>query len=230
MPRRAIQASKRLSQPLAATAMGAAFLAAAAGSEVWAARCAYAAAYLAVLAGHLSGAAVNRPDEVRAPGRENRAAGMQGARLLALAGFGGPMATLVVASVDRRLGWSPGTGPAVRLVALLVMALGHTLLTRAAASNESYAGGTGQQTERCAAIAKCGPYRLVRHPAYLAMIVRSLAMPCLLGSRWALVPALLTVGCTVALTALEDRNLRTDLAGYQEYARQVHFRLLPGLW
>jgi protein-S-isoprenylcysteine O-methyltransferase Ste14 len=34
----------------------------------------------------------------------------------------------------------------------------------------------------------------------------------------------------VVRTALEDRMLKTELAGYREYANQVHERLLPGLW
>jgi protein-S-isoprenylcysteine O-methyltransferase Ste14 len=31
-------------------------------------------------------------------------------------------------------------------------------------------------------------------------------------------------------TILEDRFLHSELAGYQEYARKVHYRLLPGIW
>jgi protein-S-isoprenylcysteine O-methyltransferase Ste14 len=31
-------------------------------------------------------------------------------------------------------------------------------------------------------------------------------------------------------TALEDRTLQAELPGYIEYARQVRFRLIPGVW
>jgi protein-S-isoprenylcysteine O-methyltransferase Ste14 len=31
-------------------------------------------------------------------------------------------------------------------------------------------------------------------------------------------------------TALEDRTLQAELIGYAEYARQVRYRLLPGIW
>jgi protein-S-isoprenylcysteine O-methyltransferase Ste14 len=34
----------------------------------------------------------------------------------------------------------------------------------------------------------------------------------------------------VIRTALEDRALRGELPGYQDYAAQVRFRLLPGVW
>ncbi len=31
-------------------------------------------------------------------------------------------------------------------------------------------------------------------------------------------------------TALEDQTLQKELAGYGEYAQQVRYRLLPGVW
>jgi len=34
----------------------------------------------------------------------------------------------------------------------------------------------------------------------------------------------------VTRTALEDRMLKAELAGYQQYAQDVPYRLLPGLW
>jgi protein-S-isoprenylcysteine O-methyltransferase Ste14 len=51
-----------------------------------------------------------------------------------------------------------------------------------------------------------------------------------LGSLWALVPAGVTGCLFVIRTALEDRTLRAELAGYQAYAEEVRYRLIPGLW
>jgi protein-S-isoprenylcysteine O-methyltransferase Ste14 len=34
----------------------------------------------------------------------------------------------------------------------------------------------------------------------------------------------------IARTALEDRTLQAELAGYKEYAQQTRYRLLPGVW
>ncbi len=31
-------------------------------------------------------------------------------------------------------------------------------------------------------------------------------------------------------TYLEDKALRKELPGYEEYARRVRYRLLPGVW
>jgi protein-S-isoprenylcysteine O-methyltransferase Ste14 len=52
----------------------------------------------------------------------------------------------------------------------------------------------------------------------------------MLGSLWALVPAVLTVGFTVARTALEDKTLQAELDGYQEYTHNTRYRLIPGIW
>jgi protein-S-isoprenylcysteine O-methyltransferase Ste14 len=40
----------------------------------------------------------------------------------------------------------------------------------------------------------------------------------------------LTVILLIVLTALEDRALQAELAGYADYAQQVRHRLLPGIW
>jgi protein-S-isoprenylcysteine O-methyltransferase Ste14 len=34
----------------------------------------------------------------------------------------------------------------------------------------------------------------------------------------------------VVRTALEDRMLQEELDGYRDYATQVRYRLLPGIW
>ena len=34
----------------------------------------------------------------------------------------------------------------------------------------------------------------------------------------------------VIRTRLEDRMLQAELPGYQEYVREVRYRLIPGIW
>ena len=76
-----------------------------------------------------------------------------------------------------------------------------------------------------------GPYAVVRHPGYVgALLACPLATPLLLGARWAWIPALASTAMLVLRTALEDRLLRRELAGYAAYAARVRHRLLPGLW
>jgi protein-S-isoprenylcysteine O-methyltransferase Ste14 len=75
-----------------------------------------------------------------------------------------------------------------------------------------------------------GPYRFVRHPSYIGSILAWACAALVLGSWIALVPvALIAVTLTVR-TALEDRTLQEELAGYREYAQQTRYRLVPGVW
>ena len=65
---------------------------------------------------------------------------------------------------------------------------------------------------------------------YTAVILMIFAMPLALGSVWGLVPAGAMAVLLVVRTALEDRTLHRELAGYPEYAQKTRFRLVPGLW
>ena len=75
-----------------------------------------------------------------------------------------------------------------------------------------------------------GPYAVVRHPMYVAVIVLLFALPLALGALYALIPAAATAALMVLRTALEDRTLRGELPGYAEYTERVRYRLVPGLW
>lgn len=75
-----------------------------------------------------------------------------------------------------------------------------------------------------------GPYHYVRHPAYLGAILYEVAVPVLLASWWAFIISILSAVLLIVRTALEDRALQAELAGYVDYARHVRYRLLPGIW
>jgi len=142
----------------------------------------------------------------------------------------GPLAMMTVAGLDERFGWSPQILLAPRLVALAVMVLGYTLSTWAMAVNRYYSAVVRIQKDRGQTVVTDGPYRFVRHPSYATGIVSSLMIPILLGSLWALIPTILVALGTIIRTALEDKTLLEELDGYQEYAAQTRYRLLPGVW
>jgi protein-S-isoprenylcysteine O-methyltransferase Ste14 len=75
-----------------------------------------------------------------------------------------------------------------------------------------------------------GPYAVVRHPLYVAVILLMVSMPLALGSLYALIPAGVLIVMMLIRTALEDRTLYRELPGYPEYAQRVRYRLLPGVW
>jgi len=119
---------------------------------------------------------------------------------------------------------------ALHLAGLVASVVGYMIFLWAMAANACFTEGGRIQKERGHTVTTGGPYRLVRHPGYTGAILSIAAAPFLLGSWWALIPAVLAVVGYVIRTALEDRTLQDELAGYPEYARHTRFRLLPGVW
>ncbi len=86
------------------------------------------------------------------------------------------------------------------------------------------------QQERGHEVVAEGPYRYVRHPMYVGMIIYDGCVPLLLGSWWGLVVGGAMIIMVIARAALEDRVLQKELPGYREYSQRVRYRLFPGLW
>ncbi len=84
--------------------------------------------------------------------------------------------------------------------------------------------------ERGHQVITTGPYALVRHPLYSAVIVMVFAVPVALGSRFGLIPAALMGALVIVRTYFEDRTLHAELPGYPEYAEETRYRLIPGIW
>jgi protein-S-isoprenylcysteine O-methyltransferase Ste14 len=84
--------------------------------------------------------------------------------------------------------------------------------------------------ERGQEVITTGPYRVVRHPMYAAVIMLVLCMPLALGSWVSLIPTSLMVLLLLVRTALEDKTLHEELEGYAEYAAQTPYRIVPGMW
>jgi protein-S-isoprenylcysteine O-methyltransferase Ste14 len=75
-----------------------------------------------------------------------------------------------------------------------------------------------------------GPYALVRHPMYLAMILMMTASPLALGSYWATLPSVAFIALLAARAKNEEELLQKELNGYREYMQKVRYRLFPGIW
>ena len=86
------------------------------------------------------------------------------------------------------------------------------------------------QEDRGHRVCMTGPYRFVRHPMYVGVIIAMLSFPFALGSYYALIPAIIIVVLFVFRTVLEDRTLQEELPGYKEYSETIRFRLIPRIW
>ena len=86
------------------------------------------------------------------------------------------------------------------------------------------------QEDRGHTVCTTGPYRYVRHPMYVGVILFVLCFPLSLGSFYSFIPASLIVVLFILRTSLEDKTLQEELPGYKEYAQTVRYRLMPGVW
>ena len=129
-----------------------------------------------------------------------------------------------------RFGWTEGMPLALQISALALAALAYALVVWATASNAFFSQVVRIQDDRGHTVATGGPYRILRHPGYVATIIFELATPILLGSLWALIPGGFAALFFVVRTALEDKMLHEELPGYTDYAQQTRYRLLPSVW
>jgi protein-S-isoprenylcysteine O-methyltransferase Ste14 len=133
----------------------------------------------------------------------------------------------VLPGLDRRFGWS-NVSPGVVLLADVVFLMGYGQFFLVLREN-SFASRV-VEVEAGQVVVTTGPYRVVRHPMYVAIIVVVLASPLALGSIWAVLPALLLPFVLVARIRDEERLLTDSLPGYREYQSTTKCRLIPGIW
>lgn len=137
---------------------------------------------------------------------------------------------IIVAGLDHRFGWSPSFSIWLNILGLALIAVGYTFASWAMIENRFFSGVVRIQLDRGHTVCDSGPYRIVRHPGYAGNILALPGIVLALGSLWTIIPAVVAVIIVVIRTALEDRTLQEELPGYLNYARGVHYRLIPGIY
>ncbi len=140
------------------------------------------------------------------------------------------IAVLITGGLDAARHPSLAVSPWLQWTGLALMALAMLGLAWAMGSNPHFEATVRIQREQGHRVIDTGPYRIVRHPGYVAGIPLLFGMALALGSARALVPALVGAIGLVIRTALEDRFLIEHLEGYQAFTRSTKFRLIPGIW
>jgi protein-S-isoprenylcysteine O-methyltransferase Ste14 len=135
----------------------------------------------------------------------------------------------VAALDDARFHWLPLPSWVIAVGYALLLA-GIWVTVWAQAVNKFFEPGVRIQVDRGHRVIDTGPYAVVRHPGYVGACLLLAGMALALGSLWALVPAGLCAAELILRTKWEDQTLQAELAGYEEYAQRVPFRLIPGLW
>lgn len=139
--------------------------------------------------------------------------------------------TILIAGLDGgRFEWSGTVAVAWIVFAYILNLLGNALASWAVSANPFFSAESRLQHDRNQHVTRRGPYSFIRHPAYLAAILLWPFAGLMLASWWALIPGLMAAILMLLRTSFEDRMLNVDLPGYAEYAREVRYRLFPGIW
>ncbi|MBV8749226.1 MAG: isoprenylcysteine carboxylmethyltransferase family protein [Candidatus Eremiobacteraeota bacterium] len=115
-------------------------------------------------------------------------------------------------------------------VGAILMLVGMWVAWLALRENKYGAAVVRIQEERGQHVIDTGVYAIVRHPMYVGGLIFLIGMGLILGSWCAFVGGLVVCAILLVRTALEDRTLQRDLAGYVDYAKRVRYRLIPSVW
>ena len=140
------------------------------------------------------------------------------------------IAHLVVGALDAGRWHLAPVPDLVRAIALPIMVVSALLVVQAMRANRFFSPVVRVQTERGHRVIDAGPYRMIRHPGYLGMIVSVACSGLALGSWLGFALALVYGALIFRRVFFEDAFLKTHLAGYTEYARRVPHRLIPRAW
>ena len=139
------------------------------------------------------------------------------------------LAVPVIAALEvGEAGWTAPLWMLTSGVALVVC--GMVGITWAMAVNRFFEVTVRIQRDRQHRVVTGGPYAYLRHPGYAFGWLALLGCPLILGSALALAATVILAVVLVVRTSLEDRMLQKELEGYRDYAAQVRWRLLPGIW
>jgi protein-S-isoprenylcysteine O-methyltransferase Ste14 len=139
------------------------------------------------------------------------------------------LALIVVSCLDVRWQITPVPN-GLRLLGIAGVAMSMALFFRAMMANRFFSAVIRIQEDRGHHVIDQGPYAIVRHPGYAGMLPAAAFAGLALGSWMGFA---IGVGCSLLSLRrvfFEDAFLKTHLAGYQEYAARVRYRLIPGVW
>jgi protein-S-isoprenylcysteine O-methyltransferase Ste14 len=134
---------------------------------------------------------------------------------------------LVIAGLDFRFRWSHVPNVVV-VIASAIMAVTFILLFFVMKQN-AYASRVIEIQENQKVIST-GAYAIVRHPMYSVFVIMFLAVPFVLGSWFAIIPALSIPFLLSFRIRNEEEVLKKGLEGYEVYMKKTRFRLIPWLW
>ena len=140
-------------------------------------------------------------------------------------------AIIVIGPLDTgRFYWSPPMPWYAYLIGYVLFISSIVLALWAMRTNRFFSSFVRIQDDRGHQVIQTGPYRIVRHPGYLSVLLNYPGMVLVFGSLWCIIPAVVLMVAIVVRTYLEDNFLQEELQGYAEYTKKVRKRLIPYVW
>lgn len=133
----------------------------------------------------------------------------------------------IIPGLDYRLNWSD-LHLTVIIIADVIIFLGYLLFFFVLKEN-SYASRI-IEVENDQIVISTGPYAIIRHPMYLAVLLIYVFSPLALGSYWAML-AIFPLPILIVFRIInEEKVLIKKLPGYKVYTQRVKYRLIPFIW
>jgi protein-S-isoprenylcysteine O-methyltransferase Ste14 len=137
------------------------------------------------------------------------------------------IASFMTAGFDFRYKWSHVSGWLV-IISYIIMIVGFLIFFKVLKTN-SFASRI-IEVEMGQKVIDSGPYAIVRHPMYSAVLMIYLFGPLALGSWWSFILLLPVPVLLRSRIYNEEKLLKHELPGYEDYMRKVKYRMIPFIW
>ncbi|MBQ5328262.1 MAG: isoprenylcysteine carboxylmethyltransferase family protein [Oscillospiraceae bacterium] len=116
------------------------------------------------------------------------------------------------------------------IAGMIIYILSAVITVKAMLENTFLESTARLQPDRNQTVIQSGPYSIVRHPTYSAVLLWCIAVRCIFPSREVFLLAVAIAAVIICRTELEDEMLIKGLSGYKDYSEKVKYRLIPFIW
>jgi protein-S-isoprenylcysteine O-methyltransferase Ste14 len=120
--------------------------------------------------------------------------------------------------------------PLVSSLGLILSIAGWWIISLTFKENAFAAPVVRHQEERRQRVIDTGVYSVVRHPMYVGAILWIIGMTLWLESYAAALLTIVLIPIVIARIFVEERFLKRELKGYEDYTKRVRQRLIPFIW
>ena len=139
--------------------------------------------------------------------------------------------TFFIIYLVARLEMNKADKPGIIFVIGIILQIPVTIISLKAMMVNTFLESTSRvQFDRSQIVCKEGPYKIIRHPTYLAILIWCISISMIFETKLVLIISIIIAGLIVIRTYLEDKMLKEKLKGYEEYSHEVKYRLIPLIW